>query len=55
MIMRRYVSPEVELLLFSAESIMFGFDLGLGIFLGENSEDPFFPGEENALPEDRFP
>ncbi len=33
---------------------MFGFDLGLGMFPGENSEDPFLSGEGNALPEDRF-
>lgn len=53
--MRRYETPEVELLLYATEPIMaFGFDLGLGVFPGENSDEPFLPGEDNALPEDSF-
>ena len=33
---------------------MFGFDLGLGAFPDKDSGESLLPGEENALPEDRF-
>lgn len=65
--MRRYETPEVEILLFSTEPIMaFDLDIRIGIFPGKNSIGGSLPGwgggddsgdntgEDNALPEDSF-